>query len=262
MLIRDGGWIMIENIIRMGDKVDISRPTKKKDNYQVQYYVSQVLELNKDNTATLAMPIMNRHIVPLEVGGKFDMCFYTKSGLYQCQTVILNRSKLGNIYVMGVEFLTDLEKIQRRQYYRLDCMVDLCYRKLSQDEFILRNKIWTGSYEDKEEKQEILKQLGEIEQDFLTGTTSNISGGGIKFLSSERFEKEDVLEINLELDDGINSKKVQTFARVVACMTVFNRANAFETRLEFTQIDRATKEIVVRFVFNEERRRRKRGGDK
>lgn len=250
--------MMFEKIVTVGDKVDIVKKGKVANDAQLQYYVSQILELKNDNTAILSIPMMNRHIVPLPIGGKFDLCFYTKSGLYHCMCTILERYKLGNIYVMSVKFLSELEKIQRRQYYRLDCILDMEYRKLNKEETSIHALLWNKQYDSTEEKDQLYEKLGAIDKNYTKGVAINISGGGIKFNSAEHFEKEDLLEILFILEGPAQTAELALVGKVIGIETIYNKRNTYETRVEFIEIDRDTKESIVRYVFNEERKQRKR----
>ncbi len=92
--------------------------------------------------------------------------------------------------------------------------------------------------------------LEEIPKDWKEGTISDLSGGGLRFHGKDQLERGAVVEVMLPL-----SLKSGFFARVIACMNYEGSRIAFEVRGEFINIEDAEREIVVKYVFEEQRRR-------
>ena len=70
-------------------------------------------------------------------GDFYEVCFYTSTGLYQAKLEITDRYKENNIFILVGAFCSDLEKCQRRQYYRLEKIIDIDYRNYTREEEIL-----------------------------------------------------------------------------------------------------------------------------
>ena len=76
---------MIRDIVAIGDKLELRRlNSEDKTSGRGKVYVSQLLDLVDNDKAIIAMPIEKSHIVPLSVGEKYTISFYTGKGLYQC----------------------------------------------------------------------------------------------------------------------------------------------------------------------------------
>lgn len=204
-------------------------------------YGSQVLDFDGDRTAQIAMPISEGKVIPLEIDDDYNLCFFTNSGLYQCTAQIKKRYTENRMYVMDVIFLTPLKKFQRRKFYRLDCLFPIRYRIVPKEQFEKKNEA-----EQDNEKDEILWE---------EGTISDLSGGGIRFHGNVECKKGDFVEIvlPLSLQSGIIS--LSLYMKVVSCVHFEGSRVAYETRGEFLNINEKERETVIKYVFEEQRRR-------
>ena len=204
-------------------------------------YGSHVLDFDGDRTAQIAMPISEGKVIPLEIDDDYNLCFFTNSGLYQCTAQIKKRYTENRMYVMDVIFLTPLKKFQRRKFYRLDCLFPIRYRIVPKEQFEKKNEA-----EQDNEKDEILWE---------EGTISDLSGGGIRFHGSKECKKEDLVEIVLPLSLQSGIVPLSLYMKVVACVHFEGSRSAYETRGEFLNINEKERETVIKYVFEEQRRR-------
>ena len=204
-------------------------------------YGSQVLDFDGDRTAKIAMPISEGKVIPLEIDDDYNLCFFTNSGLYQCTAQIKKRYTENRMYVMDVIFLTPLKKFQRRKFYRLDCLFPIRYRIVPKEQFEKKNEA-----EQDNEKDEIL---------WKEGTISDLSGGGIRFHGNVECKKEDLVEIVLPLSLQSGIVPLSLYMKVVSCVHGEGSRVAYETRGEFLNINEKERETVIKYVFEEQRRR-------
>jgi c-di-GMP-binding flagellar brake protein YcgR len=204
-------------------------------------YGSQVLDFDGDRTAKIAMPISEGKVIPLEIDDDYNLCFFTNSGLYQCTAQIKKRYTENRMYVMDVIFLTPLKKFQRRKFYRLDCLFPIRYRIVPKEQFEKKNEA-----EQDNEKDEILWE---------EGTISDLSGGGIRFHGNVECKKEDLVEIVLPLSLQSGIVPLSLYMKVVSCVHFEGSRVAYETRGEFLDINEKERETVIKYVFEEQRRR-------
>lgn len=219
---------------------------------------SQLLDFDGVRTAQISMPILESRVIPLEVGDDYEMCFFTNSGLYQCKARIRKRYSENNMHVMEVLFLTELTKYQRRKFYRLDCMFPIKYRLLSDDELQLRERMQADKWESEEEKEQCINALDELPKEWKEGTISDLSGGGLRFHGKDQLERGIIVQVMLPLSLKSGIVPLTFFVRVLACMNYEGSLVAFEVRGEFIHIKDAEREIVVKYVFEEQRRRLRR----
>ncbi len=204
-------------------------------------YGSQVLDFDGDRTAQIAMPISEGKVIPLEIDDDYNLCFFTNSGLYQCTAQIKKRYTENRMYVMDVIFLTPLKKFQRRKFYRLDCLFPIRYRIVPKEQFEKKNEA-----EQDNEKDEILWE---------EGTISDLSGGGIRFHGNVECKKGDFVEIVLPLSLQSGIIPLSLYMKVVSCVHFEGSRVAYETRGEFLNINEKERETVIKYVFEEQRRR-------
>lgn len=249
---------MIGKFLRAGDKVELKKYNlAEATDEKSRLYNSQLLDIKNDGQLDIAVPIEGGRIIPLEIGGRYELRFITTSGIYICKAEISNRCKQGNLYYLVMGILSELRKDQRRQYYRLEKIKPLGYHKVEGEEEDALTKVLVNRFESDLERRTIVNRLREIKGQDRSGTLSNISGGGIKFHSDEELKAGDLIRIRLLLDDA-DVEPLDLFARVVASEKAMNKNMSNEHRIEFVNINRDTREKIVKYVFSEERKQRQK----
>ena len=238
---------MIDNYIVPGNRVEIQAVERVRPANSIEgkkTYISQVRDILSDDRIEILMPIEKSKVILLSVNTEYDLYFYTPQGLYQCFANVLDRYKDGTQYVLLMELTSNLRKFQRREYYRLSCALEMSSRPL-----------------EKEEKEAIDKNS---ELYLVPGlplkrsVVVDISGGGIRFISNYRYEENTFLccKYNLIID-GL-SKEYTLVTKVLTSKEIDNRPGVFEHRAQYINIDTDEREEIIRFIFEEERKHRKR----
>lgn len=192
-------------------------------------YGSQVLDFDGIGTVKVSMPIYENRIIPLEVGDDYQMVFFTRAGLYQCKGRVRRRYSEDRMHVMDILFLTDMEKYQRRKFYRLDCMFQIKFRMIS----------------DEEEQTEEWKE----------GMVSDLSGGGMRFHCKTELPQDAKVEIMLPLSLQKGFVPIRFRLKVLSCAYYEGSRTAYEIRGEFEDVKDSEREIVIKYIFEEQRRR-------
>ncbi len=250
---------MVGDIVTIGDKLDlIALSFSMKTIEDEKIYKSQVLDFISEDTLSILMPIEGGRVIPLTVGERYSLCFYTKKGLYQCKSVITDRGRIDNVYVLTVQITSQLEKYQRRQFYRLEYLLEIKYRILSDMEISIMNKLRNNNYENEAEQQSFINSLDALQKDRLSGTILDISGGGARFVSEQNHERGNILEMFMEFDNSLGSKDFIIQALILSSNRMVNRQGFYEHRVQFRDISKEEREAIIKFIFEEERRQRKR----
>ena len=227
---------MLEKIIKVGNKIELRRITAGgRETNSGKYYVSSVCEVYDDNRIGIIMPIEHGQIISLEPDERYQRCFYTENGLFQCKTVIKERFKKDRLYIAVCKFTSDLEKLQRRQFFRIGCRINIKYRLV-----------------------DCMKRDPETDLPgpWRSATAIDISGGGMRFNSDEYRSNDSKYEIEFDIPINNLMSHLKVVGRIVYISDTVNRSGMFEYRLEFTVIEPKQREMIVRFVFDEERKRR------
>lgn len=249
---------MISKFLRIGDKIELKRYSlAEQTDEKPRLYNSQLLDIKNEDQLSIAVPIEGGRIIPLEIGGRYELSFITSTGIYKCKAEISNRCKQGNLYFLVMGILSELRKDQRRQYYRLEKIKPLGYHKLEGEEGDAFSKVMDNRFANDLERRTIFNKLRDLRGQDKKGTLSNISGGGIKFHSDEELHAGDIIRLRLLLDD-MDTEPLDLFARVIASEKAINKNMNNEHRIEFVNINRDTREKIVKYVFSEERKQRQK----
>lgn len=211
-------------------------------------YTSKVYDIIDDEQLEILMPMDKTKLILLPIDGEYDVCFYTKNGLYQCYVRIIDRYKSNNVYLLLCQLTTNLRKHQRREYYRFSCILDMKNRELVEEEI------------DAIEKNQLYFQAGlPLKQSVIV----DISGGGIRFVAKD-YQYEIGTEIYLTYNLIINGheKSYEITGKVLAVREMDNRPGSFEHRVQYINIDKTDREEIIRYIFEEERKHRQRRNDR
>ncbi|MBQ1192894.1 MAG: flagellar brake domain-containing protein [Lachnospiraceae bacterium] len=244
---------MLGKIIGVGNKIELTKVSQSlaydmngkggfNDN---RVLVSQVYDIIDEDRIKIAVPLDGGKVVLLPNNTRIDACFFTSKGLYQGRFIIVDRYKEGNLMVQVIELINELKKYQRRQYFRLSCTMSIMYRVLEEDEL---------------EEFYSTKELTErLEEEFLLNAVAlDISGGGMRFVSKQRHNKDDIMVIEISFNYGGKVKKYGLLAKTIGVATSKNNSKLYEHRVEFSNVTSNVREEIIRFIFDEERKRRKK----
>lgn len=237
---------MISKILGIGNKIELTRSAAAEnidDAKNKRMYISQLVDIIDEDKMKISMPIEQGKIIPLSINTRLDACFYTSNGLYQGRITVTDRYKEGQIFILVVELTSGLKKYQRRQYFRLGCVIEIKYRKIFEEEI--------------EEYAQNNNMIIEAD-DFLDGTALDISGGGIRFISKEHLEKDKDIFIVLEIKYEAQTKTYGLLGKVIMSYPAKNRDDMFEHRIEFIYMQGGVRESLIKYIFEEERRQRQK----
>lgn len=234
--------------LKIGDKIEIGKDVGKGLLGEADFtvYTSQVLDF-KDDETIIAMPISEGHVVPLEVGSKLEAFFYTAQGIYRCDCQITRRGREDNIHMCAITFLTELEKFQRREYYRLECSIGAKVTVLDLMEIF--HFAQNRALPEKTNNEPV------------NATIIDISGGGVRFLADYKFGRGDYVSIKFVIDMNSGNKSVELVAKVIQSSESPKRARMYDTRLQFKEIAPEVRNMLVKYIFEQQRKiqQRERG---
>lgn len=189
--------------------------------YKNNEYKSQILDFTKNNII-VSGPIHKNSIVPIHKD-KIITIMYTleNRGRYWFKAKVISNS-LDNIYKLVIKRINDIKREQEREYYRLNKVIDI----------------------------KIL-----IEDEIIKGLSEDISGNGLKLLSNKKFEENQTFDICFSLLDNNLSIK----GKIVRSEISIDKSYNYIYGIEFVGIDKSTRDNIIKFIFNEQRKLRKKG---
>lgn len=241
---------MISKYIQVGNKLELESVKRSKNEYGEivrKKYISELYEIVSEDRIKIAMPMEHMKIVLLPVDGEYSLCFYTKSGLYQCLARVAERYRSNNMFVLVMELETGLQRYQRREYYRLNTVIDMKSRRLD-----VENEMNTEA--DNTEHVEFM----DTDLTFDNGTMVDISGGGARFISSVQYPKESLIRFVFSLFVNGSVTEYRLIGRVLKSDEMDNREGSFENRIQFVNIVNEDRESIIKYIFEEERKHRQR----
>ncbi len=216
----------------------------------VTFYTSSLVQVLSDYELKITVPIYQSKLVQLNEGDVYTVQFYTASGFYQCKCVIKGIMKEGNIYVAKIRTVSPLEKYQRRQYFRMNCIIAVKYAKLTDYQVQLYRSLKANPSESR--KKIIMQQIELEDIRMREGTMLDISGGGLRFNSLEEYKKDDVLIVIPEIPE-ITSQIPFLLCREVLVRQVGFSSEAYENKLQFIEISNEEREKIITYIFALER---------
>ncbi len=237
---------MLSKYVIPGNKVEIQavERTKYIDNSETKkVYQTKVYDILSDDRLEIYMPMDKTKLILLPVNAEYDLYFYTQAGLYQCFATVIDRYKTDNQFILLLELTSNLRKFQRREYYRLSCALEMNSRPLEKEEIDAVEQ--NNSY--------IVPGLP-----LKRSVIVDISGGGIRFVGSYAYEPDSLVccKYNLVIDG--NAKEYTLIAKILMVRKLEDRDSLYEHRAQYINIDTIEREEIIRFIFEEERKNRKR----
>jgi len=254
---------MANEVIQAGNKIEMKPLYRWNSDAELpdKPYISQFVEWVDSNIALIVVPLYQGSLVPLRVDDAYELCFYTKGGLYQCKAVVTKRlKKENNIAMAEVKITSALEKFQRRQFYRMNCIAPLTFAVLSSEQISLYMDFKYCMV--KEKKAEIEEKILAEKIEFHKGVVLDISGGGMRFNSEKMNDPDSVLVLMPEMPDDVQQKVSLLFGRVISSNKIPHKEPPmYDNRIEFVKIRPIEQESIITYIFKEERERRKREAD-
>lgn len=242
---------MLSNYVMPGNRLEIQAIARTnlaegqiEEKGKRKVYKSQVCDIISEDQLEIYMPMEKAKLILLPVNAEYDLYFYTETGLYQCTANVMDRYKSNNQFVLLMELTSNLRKYQRREYYRLSCALGMSSRPLQKEEVdAVENS--GGNYQ--------------LSGGFLKNSVIvDISGGGIRFVGNYAYEPESLICCKYDLLIDGEAKEYTLAAKILTVKELENKPGFFEHRAQYVNIDTVEREEIIRFIFEEERKQRKR----
>ncbi len=212
--------------VNLGDKIELLTELDSQGN-QKKYFSS--IQGVEGNTLIVSAPMTKGRIEPLEIMRVYGMCIYTDKGLYRAEVEVVSREVRETLFLLHVQLRSELEKFQRRQFYRMDCVLQFNFKGVNSDD------------------------------DWFNALILDISGGGIRFYTKEKLKIGDEIINHIKLQFKDRVEELYLTGKVLS-MDISGKKDdiKFEVREVFEDIDEDDREVIIKYIFDEERRRRRK----
>jgi c-di-GMP-binding flagellar brake protein YcgR len=198
------------------------------DNNQSQY-VSRVDNINEDGTIDVLIPISKRRIVYINEDTVLKVIITKEGAIYEFEAEVENKL-FGVDLLLRLKRTSDIQKIQRRNYFRLKSLNTIKIRKIVN-----------------------LKEA--IFSEYFNATMVDISGGGLAFNSELELDINDLIEISVTL----NSNTINLLGMVVRADRSEDNLKKMGYGINFEKITDTERNIIMTFIFEEQRKLAKKG---
>ena len=238
---------MVSDIIKPGDKIDINFLHQNNG----KTYKSSFFDFADERTLVISMPTDAGKMVIFNLGFECQLYFCTATGLYTCEAVVAQRYKKENFFLLAMRITSEIKKFQRREFYRVESLLDFAYFHIPSEVAEL------------ETTDELIRYLkGEdYEAQERMARTRDISGGGIRFTAMEPLEVGQSILVAIQLTNDKVDQMFYLVADIMSCDQSENSDERWVVRAQFRYKDMDDRDLIVRYVFEQDRMLRKnRGG--
>ncbi|MEA4849759.1 MAG: flagellar brake protein [Clostridiaceae bacterium] len=196
---------------------------------ELHVYVSQIVDIHDNDYIDVLIPIHKKRDVHLKPDTILKLILLKGDAIYEFRTVLLEKL-FGGIPLLRLKVVSEVNKIQRRDFYRLKVMKEIEAR-LVED---LKAKKFGESFK---------------------CNMHDISAGGLLFSSKQELSENDILEFTIDL----NGKKHIVFGAIVRRTLNENRKAPYSYGVMYVNTNMTERNAITKFIFEEQRRLIKRG---
>jgi c-di-GMP-binding flagellar brake protein YcgR len=208
--------------LKAGDRVTI---TEGDGEYT---YSSIVHEKKIDSTITVYMPYEAKGLLRIRLGSMVEVVFAAEDAQYRFDASIKAIYEVDRVKYLDIMPVSELRRVQRRQFYRLKITLDVYIRLLEQE----------GSPQDDGWKKTF---------------TEDISGDGMRLKSFEAIPDGSLLDCMIRLRDR---QIIRLQGRVLEVFEAEDEILPYRLRIEIQGISEQIQNEIIRFIFDRQREMR------
>lgn len=189
---------------------------------------ARVLDFDGDDIVIFEQPSFKGLPVPFIEGDWLRIFFSLNEKHYAMEVTFLEFARLDSMRGIKLKLNTKVEEIQRRNYYRLKSSVDVKIALISRDGFVSGGRVL-----------------------YSESTAYDISGGGMRLIVNDTYQKGDRVECVV----GVAENEIKVQGDIVwRNMPESIPANKCEVGVKFDFVTETSREEVIKFIFEEQRR--------
>jgi c-di-GMP-binding flagellar brake protein YcgR len=214
-------------------KLKVNQKIELIDNHNT--YKSNIQDV-RDDCILIDMPVSGNKYYTMHSGSTIEYFITNENEIFKCQSTVLGNRKDGNVFLVILSNPKLVDRVQRREYFRLPISIALKY-------YILKD------YESNYSLKAIFNTniMNKLKETFSV----DISGGGAKIITSEICPKGTKVLLYMELPE-----KVIAIASAIRSDLIEYDRN-YKTALKFELLSEVDRDRIIRFVFSKHREQTK-----
>lgn len=214
------------DVLSIGTKIELI----KFDDEEEISYPSQALDITKSEELIVSGPIKKNNLVFMHKGDKIKVVYNVENkGIYYFIAEIIARN-YSPIYSLRLRKVSEIKKKQLRRYYRL-----LTTLKMEKKYAIIKNGI-----------KEVITEDCRI---------SDISGGGMKLYCNYKHLLGDEIVCLFKIQDF----PIEVKASIVRIEELDSFNYKYSVGVSFTEIKEETRDVIIKYIFEQQRILRVKG---
>jgi len=200
------------------------------DEYNNCEYLSKVEEIHENGIIDVLIPISKKQMIYIKKDAFLKVIISRDSAIFEFKAKLVNKV-FGKEPLLQLDRVSEIIKIQRRNYYRLKVIKQIKVRK-------------------------VVNIKENLYEEYFSAALVDLSGGGIGINSTEKLDANDLVEIDMEL----SSKTINMYGRVVRIeLLIKSKQEMYNYGIHFEKITEIERNIIMRFIFDEQRKLAKKG---
>lgn len=194
-------------------------------------YKSTIQDINyEEESLLIAIPVIDGVYLTLNADDVIEQIFYDKKGnVFKYNTKIIKRVSDNKIPFYKVTFPYNIEKVQRRDYVRVNTAESMEYKL-----------------------EEKIKKYEKDETPYEKGLLLDLSGGGMRFKGSKEFPQGSIIKSNVKYEN----ESIEVRGKIVRIEKTEDKKYIYG--ISFMDISNSAREKIIRLVFNIMRKQRER----
>jgi c-di-GMP-binding flagellar brake protein YcgR len=202
-------------------KVDFKVNKKLELLVDEKYFNSNIQDITEEYIA-INIPMSAGQYLPLSKGTVIEAIYYEEENIYKFKSAVIGR-RFENIPIILLAKPKEIQKIQRRKYFRIPLISSIKYKNLKNEP-----KTSPSTINDNEYSKALMVDL---------------SGGGMKIKVSQQVKLNDFMLVSLT----INNENVLIVGQ--AMRVVKDDEDRYVCGLSFEFLENSTREVIIKFIF-------------
>lgn len=207
-------------------------------------YHSTVYEILSEYTLKIIIPKINNELIFVHINEEYDVHFYCETGVYKSLAKIIDSYMLDDCIYLLLKLLREPYKYQRREFYRCKCLIDMKSCNLTEKEIL---------------NIQSMSDFKIYQRNSLNSCVIlDISGGGIRFISQQKYEVDRLIYCVFEILKDKQREKIELAGRVLSVKELKNKIGSFEHRIKYYKINERQRDKIIKFIFENENKKVRR----
>ncbi|OPJ63261.1 flagellar brake protein [Clostridium oryzae] len=202
-------------------KIELKLNARIEIQVEEEMYKSNIQNITKDKML-VSLPVKDGVYITPSRGDILEVFYYDDQYRYKFSSKVIGRVSENKIPMLSIEYPSDVERVQRREFVRINVMYDIQYTKLE------ARHDRPGSYVE-------LEQIYE-------GTILDLSGGGFRLSSKTVLSLKDLIIAKLNFSDN----QIKVMGEVVRVDHVDNK---YIYGVNLINVEESTRDKIIHHIF-------------